>query len=115
MPDRDDDLFRRADFHPGVRPSSFLGPTPGGARLPPLVTDERTADDDDPIRSVLERGTPEDVRMFLATLSPHEVADLLETVGDDLRERVFPLLDVNRQAKVLREVEGEEVREDLIE
>jgi len=71
--------------------------------------------DDDPIRTVLEHGTPDEIRLFLATLSPQEAADLLETIGDDLREKLFPLLDVPRQAKVLREVEGDEVRDDLIE
>jgi len=71
--------------------------------------------DDDPIRSVIESGSPDDIRLFLATLSPHEVADLLETLTDDLRDKIFPLLDIPRQASVLREVEGDEVRDDLIE
>jgi magnesium transporter len=71
--------------------------------------------DDDPIRSVIESGSPDDIRLFLATLSPHEVADLIETLTDDLRDKIFPLLDIPRQASVLREVEGDEVRDDLIE
>jgi magnesium transporter len=76
---------------------------------------DATDTDDDPIRTVIEHGTPEDARMFLATLSPQEVADLIETSDDDLRQRLFPLLDLANQAKVLREVEGEEIRDDLIE
>jgi magnesium transporter len=71
--------------------------------------------DDDPIRSIAERGDPDEIRMFLAMLSPQEVADLLELVADDVREKIFPLLDLERQAKVLREVEGDDVRDDLIE
>ena len=79
------------------------------------MADERVLTEDDPVRVLLEKGAPEDVRMFLATLSSQEVADLLELVDEDLRQRVFPLLDVNRQAKVLREVDADEAREDLIE
>jgi magnesium transporter len=79
------------------------------------VADDDVQIDDDPIREIAERGDPDEIRMFLAMLSPQEVADLLESVADDVREKIFPALDVARQAKVLREVEGEEVREDLIE
>lgn len=76
---------------------------------------DEDADDDDPLRRLILSGSPADVHMFLATLSPQEVADLLETVSDDLRETVFPMLDVNRQASVLREVDAESTREQLIE
>jgi magnesium transporter len=71
--------------------------------------------DDDPIDVIADRGDAEEIRMFLAMLSPHEVADLLESVSDERRERLFPALDVGNQASVLREIEGDEVREDLIE
>jgi magnesium transporter len=79
------------------------------------VADDDVLTEGDPVRELLEKGAPDDVRMFLATLSSTEVADLLELVDEDLRQRVFPLLDINRQAKVLREVDAEEAREDLIE
>jgi magnesium transporter len=79
------------------------------------VAEGEVQTEEDPIRSVLLTGSDDDVRMFLATLSPQETADLLETVPDDLRERLFPLLDLKRQATVLREVEGDELREDLVE
>jgi magnesium transporter len=71
--------------------------------------------DDDPIDVIADRGDPEEIRMFLAMLSPQEVADLLESVTDQQRERLFPALDVSHQASVLREIEGDLVREDLIE
>jgi len=79
------------------------------------VADDDVLKEDDPVRELLEKGAPDDVRMFLATLSSQEVADLLEMVDEDLRQRLFPLLDVSRQAKVLREVDADEAREDLIE
>lgn len=79
------------------------------------MADEDLLTDEDPVRALLEKGTPDAVKMFLATLSAQEVADLLEMVDEDLRQRIFPLLDVTRQAKVLREVDAEEAREDLIE
>ena len=79
------------------------------------MADDDVLTEDDPVRALLEKGAPDDVRMFLATLSSTEVADLLEIVDEDLRQRIFPLLDVGRQAKVLREVDADEAREDLIE
>lgn len=79
------------------------------------MADDDLLTDEDPVRALLEKGAPDDVRMFLATLSPTEVADLLQIVDEDLRQRVFPLLDVGRQASVLREVDGEAAREHLIE
>jgi magnesium transporter len=79
------------------------------------VSDDQPLTDPDPIREIVEHGDPGEIRMFLATLSPQETADLLESVPEDVRERLFPMLDLARQATVLREVEGEEVREDLIE
>jgi magnesium transporter len=79
------------------------------------VADSDVLKEDDPVRELLEKGAPDDVRMFLATLSSQEVADLLEMVDEDLRQRVFPLLDLKRQATVLREIDADEAREDLIE
>jgi magnesium transporter len=79
------------------------------------VADGELLEEDDPIRMLVDNADPDEIRMFLATLSPHEMADLLETVPEDVRERLFPMLELAHQAKVLREVEGDEVREDLIE
>ena len=79
------------------------------------MSDDDFLTDDDPVRELLEKGNPDDVRRFIATLSPQEVADLLETVSDDLRESIFPLLDVRRQASVLREVDADSTRAELIE
>lgn len=70
--------------------------------------------DDDAVRDLVAEGSDQDLRMFLASLSPQEMADLLETLNDTQRERLFPLLDTQRQANVLREVEGEPARESLI-
>jgi magnesium transporter len=69
---------------------------------------------DDAVRDLLAEGSDQDLRMFLAGLSAQEVADLLETLVDEQRERIFPLLDTQRQAKVLREVEGDPARESLM-
>lgn len=79
------------------------------------MADPTEPDDDDPIREVIEHGSQQDIRMFLATLSPSEVADLLETSDDRLRERLFPLLELKDQAQVLREIETDSTREVLIE
>ncbi len=77
--------------------------------LPPTEIDA------DAVRELFERGDAEAVRLFLASLSPPETADLLESVDEDLRDRIFPLLDTARQAHVLREVENETARDELIE
>jgi magnesium transporter len=79
------------------------------------VAEEELLTEDDPIRALVDHGDADEIRMFLATLSSQETADLLESVPEDVRERLFPMLEVQRQATVLREVEGEDVREDLIE
>ena len=68
----------------------------------------------DAVRALLAEGTEDEIHMFLAGLSNHETADLLEVLSDDERERIFPMLDTRRQAKVLREVENEPARESLM-
>lgn len=68
----------------------------------------------DAVRDLLAGGSDAGLRMFLAGLNAQETADLLETLSDDERERIFPLLDPQLQASVLREVEGEPARESLI-
>lgn len=72
------------------------------------------AERDDALRTLLDRGSDAELRVFLATLTSPETADLLETLEDEDRERLFPLLDIGRQARVLREVEAEPARESLI-
>jgi magnesium transporter len=78
------------------------------------MSDVPATDRGDAIRELLTGGSEDGLRMFLASLTPQEVADLLETLTDDERERLFPLLDTSRQAHVLREVETEPARESLI-
>ncbi|MCG3135635.1 MAG: Magnesium transporter MgtE [Planctomycetes bacterium] len=65
-------------------------------------------------RELLLSGSDADVRRVLQTLTPQEVADLLEGLPSEDRERVFPLLDTARQASVLREVETDVARDSLI-
>ncbi|MCE9637542.1 MAG: magnesium transporter [Planctomycetes bacterium] len=78
------------------------------------MSDDHASDRGDAVRALIDTGTEADLRMFLAGLSPQEVADLLETLDDEQREHVFPLFDTPRQASVLREVDTETSRDSLI-
>lgn len=70
---------------------------------------------DDPLRRLLETGTNEEIVLVLAGKDPQEVADLLEDLPEEVGTRAFDALGTIRQAKVLREIDDDDVREDIIE
>ncbi len=70
---------------------------------------------DDPLRRLLETGTDEEIVLVLAGKDPQEVADLLEELPEEISTRAFDALGTLRQANVLRAIDDEDVREDIIE
>jgi Mg/Co/Ni transporter MgtE len=70
---------------------------------------------DDPLRRLLETGTDEEIVLVLAGKDAQEVADLLEDLPEEVSTRAFEALGIQRQAKVLREIDDDDVREDIIE
>jgi magnesium transporter len=70
---------------------------------------------DDPLRRLLEIGTDEEIVLVLAGKDPQEVADVLEQMPEDVSMRAFEALGTLSQAQVLREIDDDDVRDDLIE
>jgi len=70
---------------------------------------------DDPLRRLLETGTNEEIVLVLAGKDPQAVADLLEDLPEEITTRAFEALGTVRQARVLREIDDDDVREDLID
>ena len=78
------------------------------------MSEETREEREDEVVALLGSGTEEDVRRFLAALTPQETADLLDTLDVAGRERVFPLLDTSRQASALRDMESEPARDAIL-
>ena len=74
-----------------------------------------TQPQDDPLRRLLETGTDEEIVLVLAGRNPQAVADVLEDMPEAVRQRAFEALGTLSQARVLREIEDEDAREDVIE
>jgi len=70
---------------------------------------------DDPLRRLLEFGSTEEIVLVLAGKDPQEVADVLEDMPDEIATRAFEALGTLSQAKILREIDDEDMRDDLIE
>lgn len=78
------------------------------------MSEETREDREDEVEALLESGTEAEVRMFLSRLTPQETADLLDTLDESGRERIFPLLDTGRQASALLEMESEPARDAIL-
>ena len=72
-------------------------------------------DPDDSLHRLLETGTDEEIVLVLAGKDAQEVADLLEDLPEEVSTRAFDALGLQRQARVLREIDDDDVREDIIE
>ncbi len=79
------------------------------------MADTEPEDDDDALRTLLETGTREEIVLALADLDAREVADLLEEESEDIRTRTFEALGTISQARVLREIDDEETREEILD
>ena len=69
----------------------------------------------DDLRELLTTGTPEQIRAVLASFDEAELADILEAVSEEQSERAFDALGIERQARVLREIDDEETREEILD